>query len=172
MARCILRQRTKIRTQNTLTLISDFCRDVDEICAFLLDFCPLKMGPICCPETSVKNHHTTPHNIQKSAHLKDTLVFPSDLHHQWRVQDNLNMQWRNSTHVRKTLGNFHLFFLNCWLKVSMHSKTPTIATSTWVCLVLLCLPANAKTVRMFQVPTLCLSRSLPRLNSSKLSRLL
>jgi hypothetical protein len=24
---------------------------------------PVKMGPICCPETSVNNYHTTPHNI-------------------------------------------------------------------------------------------------------------
>jgi hypothetical protein len=31
----------------------------------LLDFWPLKIGPICCPETSVRNHHSMPYNISK-----------------------------------------------------------------------------------------------------------
>jgi hypothetical protein len=30
---------------------------------FFLDFLTLEDGPICCPETSVNNYHTTPRNI-------------------------------------------------------------------------------------------------------------
>jgi len=32
-------------------VISDFRRDVDKICTLL------KMGPICCPETSLENYN-------------------------------------------------------------------------------------------------------------------
>jgi hypothetical protein len=42
-------------------LISGFRHDIDEICT-LLGYWPWKMGPICRPETSVNNYHTTPRN--------------------------------------------------------------------------------------------------------------
>ena len=53
-------------------LISGFRRDGDEICGLLGYYVAscgncvptfrdnVKMGPICCPETSVNNYHTTP----------------------------------------------------------------------------------------------------------------
>jgi hypothetical protein len=46
--------RTPSPTHSTLRLVGFL---------FLLDSWPLKMGSICCPETSVDNYHTTPRNI-------------------------------------------------------------------------------------------------------------
>jgi hypothetical protein len=51
---------------------------------FFLNFLPLKMGPIRCPETSVNNYHTTPGNIpeERRSHqhrrrsLKSNLFLP------------------------------------------------------------------------------------------------
>jgi hypothetical protein len=77
-------------------VISGFHRDVDEICALLEYYAafsgssvptfrnnlsvpsssvktfkkiswPLKMGPICCPETSVENYHSTLRNIPEES---------------------------------------------------------------------------------------------------------
>jgi len=59
------------------SVILGFRRKIDEICALLGYFgksrrshlqgswisCPLKMGPICCPKTSVRNYHYTLRNI-------------------------------------------------------------------------------------------------------------
>ena len=43
-------------------MVLGFHQHVDEICAFFSDFLtPLKMGPIDCPETSVRNYHYTMH---------------------------------------------------------------------------------------------------------------
>lgn len=39
----------------------------------LLDFSPLKIGPICCPETSVRNHHSMPYNISKECRSHVTI---------------------------------------------------------------------------------------------------
>jgi hypothetical protein len=50
--RCVILK----RTNHTLSAVSGFRRDVDEICAVL------KMGPIRCPETSVSSYHTTLRN--------------------------------------------------------------------------------------------------------------
>ena len=75
----------KATIKNTFILTSGFRRDVDEICGLLRFYtascgtcmptfrdnvsvsssrvkCPSRMGPIRCPETSVKNYHTTPRN--------------------------------------------------------------------------------------------------------------
>ena len=40
-----------------MCVISDFRRDVDDICTLL------KMGPRGCPETSLRNYHCTLRNI-------------------------------------------------------------------------------------------------------------
>jgi hypothetical protein len=53
-------------------VISDFCCEVDENCA-LLGSWPLKMGPISCPETSVRNYHFS----QKSSVLSCMMCFNS-----------------------------------------------------------------------------------------------
>ena len=61
--------------------ISDFNREVDENCALLgcysssgvqkriLD--PWKMGPICCPETSVRNYHYSLRNSPEERNVQD-----------------------------------------------------------------------------------------------------
>jgi hypothetical protein len=65
---------TELFRQELTPGISGFRRDIDEMRA-VLGYCaapsgnpswtslPLKVGPIGCPETSVKDYHSTLHNI-------------------------------------------------------------------------------------------------------------
>jgi len=60
--------------QNSLgsSVISSFRRELDEsraIFFFILE--PLKKGPVCCPETSVRNYHNALRNDpeERSSHL-------------------------------------------------------------------------------------------------------
>jgi hypothetical protein len=58
----------------------------------LQDSWPLKMGPICCPETSLNNYHTAPCNIPEecsSHHLCDG-----------------SLKWRLKTENVKCVGHF------------------------------------------------------------------
>ena len=79
---------SKWRLRRTIKMTAVFRREVAENCALLgcyaassgyfvlffsvLDSWTLRMGPICCPETSVRNYHYSLRNNKKSAVIKNT----------------------------------------------------------------------------------------------------
>jgi hypothetical protein len=88
--------------------------------------CPVKMGPIRCPETSVNNYHTTPRNIPEERNLR--IVFFSVVNclsstdtemstkscsrFKFLLHDNENRNMQSFANYSLT-EDFHILLLKC-----------------------------------------------------------